>query len=196
MTPFGYLIVFISLVLALGVTRLLTGVGQLLQATRRHEGVRLYWVHLSWAATVLLMIVNYWWTVFQLRHQEEWLFFQFLALLLAPILFYLQAVVLFPEADRLEGGFDYRSHFYDQHRAFFLFMAGIAVLNFVYSFTDMFELTASVTAPAVAGQSATLLVMVGGILTDNEIYHGIVAALALLFSAGLSIAASGQTAIG
>ncbi len=69
------------------------------------------------------------------------------------IVFYLQAVVLFPEADELEGGFDFRSHFYDQHRAFFLFMTGIAVLNFVYSYTAMFEVAGTVTAPAVVAQT-------------------------------------------
>lgn len=196
MTPFGYLVVFISLVLALGVTRILTGLGQLLQAGRRVEGLRLYWVHLAWVLTVLLILVNYWWTIFQLRGREQWLFFEFVALLLAPILFYLQAVVLFPEPGRLEEGFDFRGYFYDQHRVFFTLMAGVAALNFLYSYGGIFGVGSSATPLSVASMVFTLGVMVGGAITDSEIYHGALAVLSLVFSAGLSLAASGQAVIG
>ena len=43
MDPFAYLSVLTSIVLALGITRVLTGLGKLLQARGR---VRVYWVHL------------------------------------------------------------------------------------------------------------------------------------------------------
>jgi hypothetical protein len=42
MDPFSYLSVLISIVLALGMTRVLAGVGEMLQARSRR---RLYWVH-------------------------------------------------------------------------------------------------------------------------------------------------------
>lgn len=196
MTPFGYLVVFVSLVLALGVTRILTGLGQLLQATRRHRDIRLYWVHLLWIATVLLMVINYWWTVFQLQGLEEWYFFQFLALLLAPVLFYLLAVLLFPQPGRLEDAFDFRSYFYGQHRAFFLFLSGIAMLNFVYSYSGVFEVGGPQSPVELLSMTFTLAVMLGGAITDNEIYHGALAVVSFVFSAGLSLAASGQAVIG
>jgi hypothetical protein len=46
MDPFSYLSVLTSIVLALGITRILSGVGRLLQTRGR---VRIYWVHLLWA---------------------------------------------------------------------------------------------------------------------------------------------------
>lgn len=196
MTPFGYLVVFLSLVLALSVTRILTGLGQLLQAARRDGDLRLHWVHLAWVFTVLLILINYWWTIFQLRGREQWFFFEFLALLLAPILFYLQAVVLFPEPGRLEEGFDFRRYFYDQHRVFFALMSAMAALNFLYSYGGIFEAERPVTALGVGSMLFTLGVMVGGAITDNEVYHGALAVLSLVFSAGLSLAASGQAVIG
>jgi len=42
MDPFSYLSVLISIILALGMTRVLAGVGEMLQARSRR---RLYWVH-------------------------------------------------------------------------------------------------------------------------------------------------------
>jgi len=45
MSPFEYLSVLISIVLALGMTRVLGGVGEMLQARARR---RVYWVHAVW----------------------------------------------------------------------------------------------------------------------------------------------------
>ena len=42
MGAFEYLSVLISIILALGMTRVLAGVGEMLQARSRH---RIYWVH-------------------------------------------------------------------------------------------------------------------------------------------------------
>jgi hypothetical protein len=54
MDPFSYLSVLISIVLALGMTRVLAGVGEMLQARSRR---RLYWVHIVGVANLFL----YWW---------------------------------------------------------------------------------------------------------------------------------------
>jgi hypothetical protein len=45
MSPFEYLSVLISIVLALGMTRVLAGVGEMLQASSRRH---IYWVHAVW----------------------------------------------------------------------------------------------------------------------------------------------------
>ena len=49
MDPFSYLSVLISIVLALGMTRVLAGVGDMLQA-RSHR--RIYWVHAVWVVNL------------------------------------------------------------------------------------------------------------------------------------------------
>ena len=51
MDPFSYLSVLISIVLALGMTRVLAGVGDMLQArSRRH----IYWVHAVWIVSAFV----------------------------------------------------------------------------------------------------------------------------------------------
>ena len=54
MDPFSYLSVLISIVLALGMTRVLAGVGDMLQV-RSHR--RIYWVHAVWIVNLFLYLV-------------------------------------------------------------------------------------------------------------------------------------------
>ena len=58
MDPFSYLSVLISIILALGMTRVLAGVGEMLQARSRR---RLYWVHAVWVVNLFLYLVVAWW---------------------------------------------------------------------------------------------------------------------------------------
>ncbi len=57
MNAFEYLSVLISIILALGMTRVLTGVGEMLQA-RMHR--RIYWVHVIWIANLFIYLVMAW----------------------------------------------------------------------------------------------------------------------------------------
>jgi uncharacterized membrane protein HdeD (DUF308 family) len=57
MDQFSYLSVLISIVLALGVTQVLGGVGEMLQA-RSHR--RIYWVHVIWIINLFLYLVVAW----------------------------------------------------------------------------------------------------------------------------------------
>jgi len=58
MDPFSYLSVLISIILAFGMTRVLAGVGEMLQARSRR---RLYWVHAIWVVNLFLYLVEAWW---------------------------------------------------------------------------------------------------------------------------------------
>ncbi len=114
METFSYLAILTSIVLGLGITRLLTGIGKLLHA---HGRISVYWVHLVWSLNLFLFIVLNWWILFRWHTQTEWTFFIFLFVLLSPTVSFLLAVLLFPEP--LEDGTDLKKHFYANHRPFF-----------------------------------------------------------------------------
>ena len=111
---FAYLSVLTSIVLGLGIARLLTGLGRLLQARGR---VRLYWVHMLWALNLLLFQTLTWWILFRWQSRMEWTFFLFMFLLLSPTISFLLTVLLFP--DPLPDGADLRQHYFANHRWFF-----------------------------------------------------------------------------
>ena len=94
MHTFAYLSVLTSIVLGLGIARLLTGLGRLLQARGR---VRLDWVHMLWALNLLLFQTLTWWILFRWQSRTEWTFFLFVFLLLSPTISFLLTVLLFPD---------------------------------------------------------------------------------------------------
>ena len=78
MAAFEYLSVLISIILALGMTRVLGGVGEMLQA-RSHR--RIYWVHAIWIVNLFLYLVIAWWIFYRWRNQQPWTFFLFVFVL-------------------------------------------------------------------------------------------------------------------
>ena len=106
MDPFSYLSVLTSIILALGITRLLSGVGRLLP-DRSH--IQVYWVHLLWTLNVFLYLVLNWWILFRWHSQQEWSFFLFLFVLFSPTIAYLLTVLLMP--DPFVDGLDLKQHF-------------------------------------------------------------------------------------
>ena len=120
MNAFEYLSVLISIILALGMTRVLGGVGEMLQAgSRRH----IYWVHAVWIVNLFLYLVIAWWIFYRWRNEQPWTFFLFVFVLISPTILYLASLLLFPPESDLEESIDYKAHYYANHRAFFVLFA-------------------------------------------------------------------------
>ena len=107
MGAFEYLSVLISIILALGMTRVLAGVGEMLQARSRH---RIYWVHVIWIVNLFLYLVIAWWIFYRWRDQQPWTFYLFLFVLISPTILYLAGITSPVSAgrrcrhyDRLQG---------------------------------------------------------------------------------------------
>jgi hypothetical protein len=117
---FEYLSVLISIILALGMTRVLGGVGEMLQA-RSHR--RIYWVHAIWIINLFLYLVIAWWIFYRWRNREPWRFLLFVFVLISPTLLYLASLLLFPRERDIDAAIDYKTHYYANHRAFFILFA-------------------------------------------------------------------------
>jgi hypothetical protein len=121
---FSYLAVLLSIVLGLGLTQLLTATGRLI---RHRDRVHVQWVPLFWAAILLLIYVQVWWSMYGLRLRREWTFLDFCIVLAQTAMLYLMAAVVLPEQVE-EEGMDLRAYFDRQHRWFFaLFLATLVI---------------------------------------------------------------------
>jgi hypothetical protein len=129
MDEFSYLSVLISIILGLGITRLLQGLGQQIEF-RGH--IRSYWPALCWAMTLLLIHVQTWWSMFGLRFVTHWTFLGFLVVLLQPIVLYLQAALILPSMIAGET-VDLRAHYYAQSRGFFGLMCALLLISLAKS---------------------------------------------------------------
>lgn len=125
MTPFEHLSVLISIVLGLGIARLLWSVHRIAQA---HERVRLYWLPLLWTVLVFVIQVEWWWASFAFRQQMSWTFFYFLFVLLSPVTLYLAAAFVLPEIE--EGTrYDLERHYFRNRGWFFSLIAASTALD-------------------------------------------------------------------
>ena len=92
---FNFVLVMVSLILAIGVTHLIQRVAEII---RRRHSVPLDWLQLTWALSLFLLAALYWWSLWDMR-SADWTFAKFFFLLLYPTLFNF-AVSLLVATDR------------------------------------------------------------------------------------------------
>jgi hypothetical protein len=117
--------VLVSLVLGLGLTRLLTGLSRFIQHPGRQKA---YPVHLVWVATLILTMMNFWWWEFALI-RLEWNFALFAFVLFYAFLFFLLACLLFPDDLTDYAGFE--DYFFSRRHWFFGLLALTLVVDFI-----------------------------------------------------------------
>jgi len=91
---FEFILVMVSLVLAIAVTHLLDGVARVVRDRSRFE---LNWVTPLWALFLFLLILNHWWSLWDMR-EANWNFPAFFYIVLAPTLLFLAVTILKPRA--------------------------------------------------------------------------------------------------
>lgn len=159
MNAFEYLSVLVSIVLGLGITQLLTGFGRWLE--QRHT-FRAYAPAIAWAAFLLFLHVQTWWTMFGMSGHDDWNFLQFSAVLLQPVILFLLAVIVFPGPHAQTS--DLRQNFHDQRRWFYGLLIAVIVASLLKDATR-----GELPDPANLAFHALFLVLAGlGMASANE----------------------------
>jgi len=168
--PFEYLSVLISIILGLGITQLLSGFGRWLE---QRATFRVYGPAIAWAAFLLVVDIQTWWSMFGLRGQEHWTFLQFVIVLLQPILLFLLAVLAFPTS---ASEVDLRTNYFLQRRWFF----GILLLLLVVSVLKDLVISGKLPNAANLGFHAVFFATsAGALLTRRDGYHRAIAYVGL-----------------
>lgn len=123
MDAFNYLSVLLSIIIGLGITQVLTAAGRLIRGRAR---VVAYWPPLLWAAVLIVIYVQVWWSMFELRSHADWTFLSFLAVLTQTVTLYMMAALVLPET--VDEEIDLRAH-YERHSSWFFgfFIATVLV---------------------------------------------------------------------
>ena len=114
MTVFEYVAVIVSIVLALGMTQVLSGFANVL---RNRERVVLHWPQLAWSLWLFMFHVQIWWSYWNIRSIESLGYFAFFLHLLWPVTLYLLSSLAWPDFD--EGPVNLATYFDRKRRAFF-----------------------------------------------------------------------------
>ena len=168
MDAFNYLSVLISIILALGMTRVLAGVGEMLQARSRR---RIYWVHAVWIVNLFLYLVVAWWIFYRWRNQQPWTFFLFLFVLISPTILFLASLLLFPSEGALDQFIDYKKHFYANHRAFFAIFSMFTLVDIVDTLLKGIPHFLELGPQYVISNSLYFAGLATAAITRNERYH-------------------------
>ncbi|UFS67184.1 hypothetical protein [Paracoccus denitrificans] len=118
MDAYGHLRILVSMILGLGITRVLSGLSRRIQSPVRSEGML---AQMIWALIVLLGAVHFWWWEFGLRHISDWYFGAYIFVLCYASLHFVMATLIFPDAplDHAES----ESFFMDRRGWFFAVFA-------------------------------------------------------------------------
>jgi hypothetical protein len=119
--------VVISIIVGLCITTLLSGFARFVQHPKR---AKVSLLHMGWAASLLLSIIDFWWWEFRLGMIQRWTFPIYFFVIVYAILFYLLCTFLFP-SDLLDYS-GYEDYFLSRRRWFFGFLA----LTFIADIAD------------------------------------------------------------
>jgi hypothetical protein len=178
---FSYLSVLLSIILGLAITQVLKGVRGLLLSRAR---VVMYWPTLLLAGLLLLMCVQAWWTMFQMREIVNWTFAKFAIVLLQTIITYMLTAIVLPDFFG-ERTVDLHEHYFEHHRLFF----GLLVLLLVVSLTKGVVLGGHMTDNVDLGfHLGFITIAVIAAITRREWYHKTISVLsALAFGAYIAL---------
>ena len=168
MGAFEYLSVLISIILALGMTRVLAGVGEMLQP-RRHR--RIYWVHVIWIVNLFIYLVLAWWIFYRWRNQPSWNFYLFVFVLISPTILYLASMLLFPPEAVTEESVDYKTHYYTNHRAFFVIFSMFTVVDIVDTLLKGIPHFLELGKTYIMSSALFLVGLLTAAATTDERYH-------------------------
>ena len=90
MTPFEYVTVPVSIVLALGLGRVLTAIVELFERGTRD------WVRILWCASLVGVMLGQWLAVWRLQPNVVWEAYEFYIVMFSPILYFSAAHILVP----------------------------------------------------------------------------------------------------
>jgi hypothetical protein len=118
--------VLFTIILGLGVSRLLSGVARIVQHPKEYK---VYWVHLLWALFVFLYLIHFWWWEYRLEAVQRWTFPPYFFIAMYAVILYLLCVLFFPE--EMADYDSFKAYFYSRRRWIFslmtiLFVADVA----------------------------------------------------------------------
>ena len=160
MNVFEFLLVIVSILLGLGIAELLAGMARMLRG-ELVAGT----LHSLWMFIVFQLQVQLAWGLWDLRLKGAWEYPEFLLLLLAPVLLYSAAAVMFPSAG---NGESLDAHLMRRRRPFFLLLAGYGLVAGLFSWLLFDE---ALTLPSVLIRLPALAIFLILAATERRSLH-------------------------
>lgn len=140
-SAFEYITILISIILGLGITHILSSLVRLLQI----PGVQSYWPHMIWVMLVLLLHIQEWFVLYELKDLKVWRMVTFLFVILYPINLFISANLLFP-LNINEENCAFKPFYFEHIQKIALSACTLVVLSVLYNLF-LLNLTIATQAP-------------------------------------------------
>jgi hypothetical protein len=172
---FEYITVAVSIVLSLGLVRLLEG------SLNAFQRSRIYPIHAIWIVLTFNQHFSYWWQMWRYRGDVDWSYPRFVLQAIPALILYLVATVLVTAAPRQVTS--WREHYYSIAPVLFGLNASLVVVSLLLprltvGTTPSFILI--ITFPVLFG-------LVAGAISKNPRLHGALAASYLVLSVVIAL---------
>ncbi len=169
MTFFEYVMVMVSLIMALALSHVMRASSNIITNPNR------YWVHIVWVLSFLFWILQGWWALWDLRTETDWSFIKYLSMFPFPLLLFVVGSILVP-SDK-PGTTDWKVHF-DEKRTWFF--SAMTVLGIESVMTPLLVFDAPLVATFRIFQLAMIALTVIGLVGKSERVQSVVAIMYLL----------------
>ena len=181
MSQFEFVLVFISIVMAFAVSDILASWGE--QIRLRHH-IRLYPLHTAWSVLLLFVMMQVWWSLWDLNERPGWTFSEYLALIIPFFTLALMAYILTPNLDDTDSNI--KSHYFEISPWFF----GLGAFYLgAWAFNSFVMLGNSIGEPGSLYRFVGLALMAALAGWRNERFHTVLVLVSyVLMAAWLSAA--------
>lgn len=172
MDLFEFILIITSVIYAMAVAQVLSGIGRLAQSDAR---ITWFLPHSIWTLTLFVFIFLVWWSVWEFR-DIDWTFPMYLYMVVAPTLTYFASYLLIPRSVG-QGDIDLAAHFFRIRLPFlwsFLLAAVAGVLDGKVLIGEPWWF------PGRGGHVALVAIVLAGIVSRNRRVQMLVAILVML----------------
>jgi hypothetical protein len=174
-TLFFHVRIFLGMVVSFGLAHWVRGLARIIERPRYK---RVYWIHLVWVASMLVLLLHFWWWELRFAQHVDWTFHIYLFLVFYALVLCLLSALLFP--DHLDEYADYREYFYARRRWFFAILALAYVLDFADTALKGSVFFQSLGPEYVARNIGYIAASVIAMFVRSPVYHGAFVVIASL----------------
>lgn len=166
MTAFEYVMVLVSIIIALAIAHLLTAVSASIHRLRgQGERIELDAVYILWIGYVLIWLISFWWWEFKFQDViAEWSYGLYLFIVIYSILLFMLAAVLVPH--RMQGVTNSYDYFMQGRKWFFSLLLLVQAVDIVDTFLKGYEYGARPEALAI--YAVTIFVAITGLISERR----------------------------
>ena len=178
MDQFEYVMVLVSIIIGLGITHILVGVGGIIdRLSRKDDRLEPSLAHTSWLGFCFAWLVMFWWWEYRFSTRvEDWTFGLYLFLIGYAVSLFLLQVVLVPRS--WDGVTSLKDYFLERRAWFYSILLFVTILDQLDSYLKGgFEYILQEGVIDLSFFALTFPVAIVGIRTVNMRFHNITATI-------------------